>query len=96
MQVMKYIHFPILKILYKNWPYGTIENEIIEHVRSKNIFEFDEDVFGEYMLELKDSQQVIENNQDIITDGRYYLTPTMYMVILKNSKESDSECSKMS
>ena len=96
MQVMKYIHFPILKILYKNWPYGTIENEIIEHVRSKNIFEFDEDVFGEYMLELKDSQQVIENNQDIITDGRYYLTPTMHMVILKNSKESDSECSKMS
>ena len=93
---MKYIHFPILKILYKNWPYGTIGNEIIEHVRSKNIFEFDEDVFGEYMLELKDSQQVIENNQDIITDGRYYLTPTMYMVILKNSKESDSECSKMS
>ena len=96
MQIMKYVHFPILEILYKNWPYGTTENEIIEYVRSKNTSEFDEDVLAEYMLELKDAQQIIENNQDIITDGRYYLTPIMYMAILKNSKESDSNCSKMS
>ena len=50
------------------------------------------------LIELKDAQQVIENNQDIISNYRYYLTPTMYMAspILKNSKESDSKFSKMS
>ncbi len=85
-----------MEILYKNWPYGTTENEIIEHVRSKNISEFNEDALGEYMIELKDAQQVIENNQDIVSNYRYYLTPTMYMAILKNSKESDSKFSKMS
>ena len=96
MQILKYVHFPILEILYKNWPYGTTANEIIEYVRSKDTSEFDEDVLGDYMLELKDAQQVIENNQNIIPDARYYLTPTMYMAILNNSKEFDSECSKMS
>ena len=49
---MKHIHFPILEILYKNWPYGTTENEIIEHVRSKNISEFNEEVLGEYIERL--------------------------------------------
>ena len=96
MPITKYVHFPILEILYKNWPYGTTENEIIKYVHSKGTSEFDEDILEEYMLELKDAQQVIENNQDLIGDDRYYLTPTMYMAILKNSDESDSVCSKMS
>ena len=96
MQIMKHTHFPILEILYKNWPYGATEDEIIEHVRSKNISEFGEDALGEYMTELKDAQQITESNQEIISKYRYYLTPTMYMAILKNSKESGTIFAKMS
>ena len=70
------------------------DNEIIEHVRSMHT-EFGEDALGEYITELKEAQQVIENNQEIISNYRYYLTPTMYMAILKNSKKPDSEFSKM-
>ena len=65
-------------------------------VRSKNISEFGEDALGEYMTELKDAQQITESNQEIISKYRYYLTPTMYMAILKNSKESGTIFAKMS
>ena len=44
----------------------------------------------------KDAQQITESNQEIISKYRYYLTPTMYMAILKNSKESGTIFAKMS
>ena len=99
MQYIDGVHIPILDILYAKWPCGATGDEIISHVHSHYNSSFDPDNLTEYMVELENIGQINEGSHpsgQIINDTRYYLTPTMYLIIYENTKQPDSIFLKIS
>ena len=92
MQQIDRYHFRILEVLYAKWPRGVTGDEIIKHIHNNNESTFNESDLSEQMFEFinigyikkGDAPSTLPDNET-----RYYLTPTMYMIISEKSKKSN-------